>query len=498
MASPNPNMLLQPNIKPPYPLWEPGRYYIVGDVVNWADMNWVLIWPFFGETPQSVTAPPPDNFPITFNNVPGKSPGIYNPVGGSNPYPDNPAGGRWVNLSLATPPAPTWSPGVNYAVGDVVMYPPESPGTYWRCVYPSFNNTPQLPFFLPGSVGLQIAPQNWELLNATSAPFGQPSAGVVADPLPPVPALATFGAVVVVFTIVCSWTLSPGVAYTGYTLTLTPVAGTPTVVTLTDGTLLTYTFTAVAPGTYSVSIVPNYFTQVGPGSTQSGLVVLAGSVDWGSFGIEYIALFPDALVGGTLNTYVDNNFSTTQTLNLYSNQTTLPPALITSVAGALPNSTNNYITVSGFSPTFISPPNGLTATANDGGLTPEIYLAFSQSGFGLVPLTINGGNPIVLDSPVTITWSGATPRPAQFSGTTITNDDYVYQLWRQTNGGTLSSLSVDGIISGTFTDNDITTTNGFIVGDSVKYWFVPRMVYKVNGVTIRQWGSPSDTTNGVT
>lgn len=187
----NPNMLVNPAISPPYPLWQPTRTYYLGDVVSYAGQNWLCI--FYADNPLQETNAgdlyEPDLYPITLNNVPGKSPGVYVPIA-NGPIYLNPNGGSWINLSLATPPAPVWSPTASYNTGDTVMYPPWNPGTFWRANQPNQNQIPTLPYFDPSAVPPRIFPQYWSQLSGGNVPSQNPAsyyvvAGDVAPPPPP-------------------------------------------------------------------------------------------------------------------------------------------------------------------------------------------------------------------------------------------------------------------------------------------------------------------------
>jgi len=294
----NPNMLVVPNISPPYPVWDQNKDYFLGDVVNWAGQNWLLF--FYADNGTQIgNGYSPDLYPITLNSVPSSSPGIYVPVA-NPPVPANTNGGCWLNLTLATPPAPVWDEYKSYKPGDVVMYPVESPGSYWRCVAASLGDDgltgshPQLPGFIPGSAPPRISPEFWQPLNGAAIPSQLPAVGLNTarvpappgptppsppPPPPTVPPLATFlgsspdGNPV---DIILTWTKPSGAVYSSYVLLLAPFAGDDsTEITINDGNILTYTFTDVAPASDFVALITPYLGETA--GLSSSLDITSGS-----------------------------------------------------------------------------------------------------------------------------------------------------------------------------------------------------------------------------
>lgn len=130
-----PNIFVNPNTKPPFPLWTATTTYSIGDCVWYGGQNYVAFG--FGTVPLNAR---PD-----LNQISNNGRGIYNVQSYTN-VALNPTGGCWINMTLATPPAMPYSPlpQVPYTTGNAVMYPP---GTYkyWRANNPEvFNQTPAL------------------------------------------------------------------------------------------------------------------------------------------------------------------------------------------------------------------------------------------------------------------------------------------------------------------------------------------------------------------
>jgi len=136
----NPNIFVTPTIRPPFPAWSASTSYNGGEVVYYAGQNWVCLYQSDGTVPPLGDAFNPVRRQICQNGL-----GIYNTNTGGAPVAYNPNGGCWVNLSLASPPAMPWSPfpDVSYSAGQIVMYPPGKPGTYWASkIDNNFNNPP--------------------------------------------------------------------------------------------------------------------------------------------------------------------------------------------------------------------------------------------------------------------------------------------------------------------------------------------------------------------
>jgi hypothetical protein len=131
----HPNIFVTPTIRPPFPAWDPAYAYVAGDVVSYAQQNWICF--VVGLGTETVVGKVPDQNQICQN---GK--GVLCPTTAAAPLAYNPTGGCWHNLTLASPPAMPWSPSLEYQPGTTVAYPPGQPGKYWVSRQVSFNETP--------------------------------------------------------------------------------------------------------------------------------------------------------------------------------------------------------------------------------------------------------------------------------------------------------------------------------------------------------------------
>ena len=186
----HPNIFVTPTIRPPFPAWDAATAYNNGDVVSYAQQNWLS----FQNSTTGLAGKVPDQNQICQN---GK--GVYSDTAVTAPLVPNLTGGCWLNLTLASPPAMPWSPTLQYEPGTAVAYPPGQPGKYWLSRLPSYkrvpaNNASAQPNNVPYNIGvgavssISAKPQYW---NPTGTLSGVPAATSVPPPhpvLPPPPA----------------------------------------------------------------------------------------------------------------------------------------------------------------------------------------------------------------------------------------------------------------------------------------------------------------------
>jgi hypothetical protein len=470
----NPNMLVTPGISPPYPFWDALKVYYVGDVVTYADQYWVCLF-YADNVAQNVEiGQPPDLYPITLNPVPGGlGPGIYVPIP-AGPVNANTVGGRWVNLSLATPPYPVWSPTTDYKIGDTVMYPAWSPGSYWRASAANVGRIPKLPYFDPSAVPPKIAPQYWSPLNPLQNTFfpevnaivKAPAKGYIGQPqgpiLPPINFSATSGQTT---TVPLFWDVVGGQVYDAFTITNTTLGTSVSVL----GNIFTYVWSGLLTNTvYNFSIVGILSTLTSPPATATA------TTGTGSTPPKFTALdwYPLNVPTGTLNLAdIFLNLGTSTSVNIVQNYSTVPVTLVSGVTGT-------FIPIVGSPVGTYTYPNNLVAvdSTTSSIVSPPVSLVYNQGSIFVTSFSVSLGtagdsNLISWDSPVAPTPIVGSPA--------IINAAFIYQLYVTVNGGGPTSLRIDGLVQGV---QSYTDTTGYAEADVLVYYLVPAMTYGVNGV----------------
>jgi hypothetical protein len=150
--SPNPNILVQPDIQQSfmYP-WSPTTQYNYGDCVIGSDgMAYAFLaafdagqYPFVGTTSDPTY---PGNS-LTLSNQRGLLiGGDFNTNYITGATVANPNGAQWINLSLLSPRIPPWNAHTTYSIGDLVYFPTDQPSVVWRLNSPvQAGNPPNVP-----------------------------------------------------------------------------------------------------------------------------------------------------------------------------------------------------------------------------------------------------------------------------------------------------------------------------------------------------------------
>lgn len=150
--SPNPNILVQPDIQKTFMLpWSATTQYNFGDCVIGSDgMAYCFLAAFDSGTYPAVGTTSDPTFPgnsLTLKNQKGLL------IGGdfgtnfiTGATVSNTVGAQWVNLSLLSPTVPPWNANTTYSVGDLVYYPTDQPTVVWRLNNPvAAGNPPNVP-----------------------------------------------------------------------------------------------------------------------------------------------------------------------------------------------------------------------------------------------------------------------------------------------------------------------------------------------------------------